>query len=491
MKTKDYREKIAAAFIKSLEENPRNWKQEWSAPSARPINAATNRQYHGINTLWLSYVASVKGYADPRWCTFHQAKENQWHIKKGEKGTQIEYWMPYDSVEKKAISWSDYRKLVAERSEDVVNIRLTAKYFTVFNVSQMENVPEWNLPENNDINPAEIIGRIADGMGVDIINDGGNQAFYRPSEDKIHLPEPRFFDDEYAYDATALHELSHATGHPSRLNRYIDGGIDSEYYAYEELVAEISSCFMGNNLPVAMDEEHFENHKAYIQGWISGIKEKPEVLMKAVKDAQRAADYLELKGGLISEKEYKKQAENTFEVDKKKVVNYSEEDNEWERKMELMEAKSKKGYVKEYILNFIQNYDFDHPKIVLGKQLPSMMLDEKLKQGGMCETDEACRAFINQDPEAAFNTAYMIKDYYPDVADEITAENNPRQFSLFMMERELKKMVEDSKTLMRNYEKEIAFDRRIATEICEANNMKVPENARIIRMRVPGIELDN
>lgn len=492
MKTKEYREKIAAAFIKSLEENPRNWKQEWSAPTNRPENAVTKRPYRGINTLWLSFVAAAKGYTDPRWCTFNQAKKEEWHIKKGEKGTQVEYWMPYDAATKTTLSWNDYNLLVAMKSDQISNIRMIAKYFTVFNVGQMEKVPERILTEGKDIEPAHVIGKIADGMGVEILNDGGNQAFYRPREDKIHLPEPKYFDDEYAYDATVLHELSHATGHPSRLNRYIDGGIDSEYYAYEELVAEISSCFMGYNLPVAMDEEHFENHKAYIQGWIDGIKEKPEVLMKAVKDAQRAADYLELKGGLISEAEYKKQAESTFEVDRKKIENYSEEDSETARMMELVEARSRKGYVKEFIQNYIENYDFDHPKTVLACQIPAMMLEEKLQQGGMCDTDDECLAFINQDPEAAFNTVYGIRDYYPaDVAADITAEKNPKQFSLIMMEREIYKMIEDSKTVMRNYDNEIVFDRGIASEICEANNIKVPENARVIRMRVPGIDLEN
>lgn len=492
MKTKEYREKIAQAFVKSLSENPKGWKQEWAAPSNRPQNAVTGRPYRGINLIWLSFAAYAKGYKDPRWCTFNQAKKKEWKINRGEKGTHVEYWMPFDKTEKKSISWEEYNKLVSTKSDRLDDIRLVSKYFTVFNVEQMENVPEIMLPEGNDINPAEIIEKISKGMGVEIINDGGNSAFYRIREDKIHLPMPQYFDDDYSYNATALHELSHATGHPSRLNRITDGGLDRDYYAYEELVAEISSCFMGENLPIAMSEEHFENHKAYIRSWIEGIKEKPEVLMKAIGDAQKAADYLEMKAGLISEKEFKLQTEDSFETDKSRVIGYSDEADELAVEMETFEAtvSSQKGYVKDFISEFINNYDFDHPKKVLASQVPSLMLAEKYELGGMYETDEECRAFIENDKAAAEHTMYNIKDFCPVFEDVVTPEKDPKMFSLFMMERELAKMTEDSKTLMKNYDKEIYFDRKIANEICEANNIKMPEDVKISKMRVPGIELD-
>jgi len=130
------------------------------------------------------------------------------------------------------------------------------------------------------------------------------RAFYRPIEDRIYLPYRQQFNSEYAYASTALHELSHATGAEHRLNRKQGGEFGTEPYAYEELVAEISSCFLSSELPIGQTEEHLKNHKAYVQSWIQGIKEQPEALFRAVKDAEQAAAYLEYHGGLITLEEY-------------------------------------------------------------------------------------------------------------------------------------------------------------------------------------------
>lgn len=149
-----------------------------------------------------------------------------------------------------------------------------------------------------------IIEKISGNMGVEILNDGGSMAFYRPSEDKIHLPEKSAFYNDYEYNATALHELSHATGAESRLNRSLGHAFGTGQYAYEELVAEISACFMGEHLSVELSSQHMDNHKAYVQSWIKDISEKPSVLVQAIRDAEQAANYLENQAELITEKEY-------------------------------------------------------------------------------------------------------------------------------------------------------------------------------------------
>ena len=141
-------------------------------------------------------------------------------------------------------------------------------------------------------------------MGVPISYHQTARAFYRPIEDRIYLPYRQQFNSEYAYASTALHELSHATGAEHRLNRKQGGEFGTEPYAYEELVAEISSCFLSSELPIGQTEEHLKNHKAYVQSWIQGIKEQPEALFRAVKDAEQAAAYLEYHGGLITLEEY-------------------------------------------------------------------------------------------------------------------------------------------------------------------------------------------
>ncbi|MBQ3864318.1 MAG: hypothetical protein II781_00540, partial [Clostridia bacterium] len=168
-----------------------------------------------------------------------------------------------------------------------------------------------------DIPQDELVSRLADAMGVEIEMDGGNEAYYSAQQDTIHLPAADVFDNDYAFNSTALHELSHSTGHPSRLNRPQSALFGTEQYAYEELVAEMCSCFMGAELRMQPSERQMENHKAYVQAWVKAVREKPDTLIRAIKDAQAATWYMDYKAGLISEKEYEKYAHTQMEVREK------------------------------------------------------------------------------------------------------------------------------------------------------------------------------
>lgn len=151
-------------------------------------------------------------------------------------------------------------------------------------------------------------------MNVPVFYDGGDRAYYSPSKDEIHLPAPENFTSEYALNATALHELAHSTGHATRLNRDIENTFGSESYAYEELVAEITSCFMGVNLETDSTDANIDNHKAYVQSWVKEIRDKPEKLVHAIKDAQAATTYMEEKAEIITPEESKKRNSEVMEV---------------------------------------------------------------------------------------------------------------------------------------------------------------------------------
>ena len=288
----DFRKEIADAFIKSLEEEGVRWTKKWSSVS-QPMNAISGKQYKGINHLWLSYIQMQKGYKDPRWCTFKQATDKGWKIKKGSKSSKVEYWMPWDFKEKKALTWDAYRELMKEEDFEHGRYGIKAKHFSVFNGEQIEGIPPLELNLHRDISQSEIIKWISTNMGVPITHSAGDRAYYVPSEDRIVLPFAEQFIDQYSYNSTALHELSHATGHESRLNRPIHNSFGNDLYAYEELVAEISSAFCGHLIPAERDSIHLDNHKAYIQSWIKGLKDEPDTLFKAIKDAEESADLLE------------------------------------------------------------------------------------------------------------------------------------------------------------------------------------------------------
>ena len=294
-------QQLAEQFLHILEEEKLDWKKEWSGLSGRPYNPVSKTVYHGSNYFSLLLTSMAKGYQDPRWCTFAQIKEQGWTLKAGKgQSAKIEFWYPYDREQKKAISWQEFREAGGQIND---RYQLFSRAYSVYNGDMIVGIPKLEVTQN-EIQPVELVDTISGSMGVSISYHKSDQAFYRPVEDRIYLPYRQQFHSEYAYASTALHELSHATGSEHRLNRKQGGEFGTEPYAYEELVAEISSCFLSSELPMGQTEEHLQNHKAYVQSWIQGIKEQPEALFRAVKDAEQAAVYLEYHGGLITLEEY-------------------------------------------------------------------------------------------------------------------------------------------------------------------------------------------
>ena len=135
-------------------------------------------------------------------------------------------------------------------------------------------------------------------MGVTLLEKKLNdKAYYVPSEDTVVLPSYNSFFTDEDYYAVVLHELAHATGHESRLNRNITNVFGSVEYAKEELRAEISSSFVNSELGI-VSETVMDNHKAYIQAWIQIIEEQEKELFSAINDAEKIAEYMEEKGQL-------------------------------------------------------------------------------------------------------------------------------------------------------------------------------------------------
>ena len=297
----ELQKQLAEQFLHLLEEKNLEWKKEWNGLPSRPYNPISKTVYNGSNYFSLLLTSMAKGYQDPRWCTFAQIKEQGWTLKAGKgQSAKIEFWYPYDREQKKAISWQEFREAGGQIND---RYQLFSRVYFVYNGDMIVGIPKLEVTQN-EIQPVELVDTISGSMGVSISYHKSDQAFYRPVEDQIYLPYRQQFHSEYAYASTALHELSHATGSEHRLNRKQGGEFGTEPYAYEELVAEISSCFLSSELPMGQTEEHLQNHKAYVQSWIQGIKEQPDALFRAVKDAEQAAVYLEYHGGLITLEEY-------------------------------------------------------------------------------------------------------------------------------------------------------------------------------------------
>lgn len=318
------REEMVREFIKCLSEETIPWHMAWSTD--RPVNAVTNTRYRGINKMWLSFIQKMEGWEDPRWCTFKQASNKGWKIIKGSKGTPVEFWSLYDTQKKKKISYAEARELEENLTPEEYDkrIRLVSRVYSVFNAEQIDGISKYEA-KKYDLDTERIM-HIRDNL-INNMNVGyseeGDKAFYNPKHDRIVIPEMDRFETEYDYMATLFHEAGHATGHESRFNRQIANMFGSPEYAKEELRAEISSAFTAQAVGITYEQNsHMENHKAYIQSWISALKNNPNELFLAIKDAEKISDYLIEKSEI--EKELTNEISKPEKVDKNEVTRDAE-----------------------------------------------------------------------------------------------------------------------------------------------------------------------
>ena len=295
-KAAEYHEQFAARIIKALQEGTAPWQKPWK-PGERilPHNFASGRDYRGGNALYLALNGLERGYADPRWGGYRQIQEAGGHVRKGEKGTPIMY---VDFRQRRTARDEQGQPIRDEEGrpklEWVQRDRPLVKLHHVFNVEQTEGLqlrplqtapgPEWEGHER-----AEALIK-ASGVRVDHV--AGDRAYYSLKADRVVLPERSQFPSQDAYTHTALHELGHATGHPSRLNRATlveHGGFGTETYAREELRAEIAAMMTGEQLGVGHEPRH---GTAYVSSWIKALENDPKEIRAAAVDAQRISDWL-------------------------------------------------------------------------------------------------------------------------------------------------------------------------------------------------------
>jgi antirestriction protein ArdC len=277
---------ITDKIIAELEAGRVPWVQPWEtaaakAPLAMPKNAATQRRYSGVNVLILWGSVIERGFAGQSWLTFRQALGLGGNVRKGEKGTTVVFADRFVPNEER-------RRAV--RDGDEPNAIPFLKRFTVFNTDQCENVPEElatvsaPVPEGLILPHAEAL--IA-ATGADF-RIGGERAFYSPSHDFIQVPRPEDYFEPINWHRTALHELGHWVGHPSRLARDLSGAFGSALYAKEELVAEMTSAFVCASLSIVPTVRHAD----YLGSWVDVLRDDDRAIVRAASAASKAADYL-------------------------------------------------------------------------------------------------------------------------------------------------------------------------------------------------------
>jgi antirestriction protein ArdC len=279
-------DEITDKIIAELEAGRVPWVQPWGTPTAKaplamPQNAVTVRRYSGINVLILWGAVIERGFSGQSWLTFRQALSLGGHVRKGERGTTVVYadrFVPEDE-----------KKRAAETGDEAHAIPFL-KRFTVFNTDQCDDLPA----EISTVAPPPPPGMVEPQVealikatGIDF-RIGGNRAFYIPSEDYVQVPPPAAYFEPINWHRTALHELGHASGHHSRLNRDLSGSHGSKKYAFEELIAELCAAFSCASVGIVPTVRHAD----YLGSWLEVLREDSRAIVRAASQASKAADYL-------------------------------------------------------------------------------------------------------------------------------------------------------------------------------------------------------
>ena len=266
-------QEVTDSIIKQLEAGAMPWIKPWKADSTADKNFISQKPYQGINRLILGLSSMVSGFDTPVWASFKQWQSLGTQVRKGEKGTKIVFFSPVTKECKVTGNLESYNLL---------------KSYYVFNANQVDGVTiaaptTENKPFNSIASADERIAK----TGA-IIRHGGDSAFFAPSMDIIQMPNKSAFSDESSYYATMFHELTHWTGHETRLKREFGKRFGNPEYAFEELVAEMGAAFLCQDYRIQGELRH----AGYIQHWLKACRNDATAIFKAAALAQKSADYI-------------------------------------------------------------------------------------------------------------------------------------------------------------------------------------------------------
>jgi antirestriction protein ArdC len=271
--------------IAAIENGAGEWQMPWHRSGvSRPLNAHTKKLYRGVNVVALWAAADAYGYGTGFWATFKQWRELGAQVRKGERASVIVFW--------KELEWDIEDEKTGERGRRKT---LFARASWVFNADQVGGWIPPASPERNLVEGLDHAEAFTAATGAQI-RHGGDRAYYRRSDDHVQMPDRERFTGSAsstpteAYYATLLHELTHWTGHESRLDRDLSGRFGNEAYAMEELVAELGAAFLCADLLITNTPR--PDHAAYIANWLEVLKRDKRAIFTAARKAAQATDYL-------------------------------------------------------------------------------------------------------------------------------------------------------------------------------------------------------
>lgn len=311
-------QRFAEMLIKRMEEMQKDWHKGWIGGGSMfglPQNIS-GRTYEGSNAFLLFLHTASNGYKAPVYMTYGQLHKEGAHVLKGEKAVPVFKWgFSIKDKDGKKVTEEEFHNMTDDEKKEC-NRRPFLKIYPEFNIDQT-NMSEVNK-EKYDAVVSQFrktdVPTITDGMYVNKAIDRMMEkqewvckiqydkeekgAYYNPAKDivvlptkaqfRIHPDDPEeCFKDGQEYYGTALHEMAHSTGHPSRLDRLKPAVFGSPEYAKEELVAELTSAMVGNTL--GFDRRISDNNVAYLQNWTSALRKEPKFIVSVMADVNKAS----------------------------------------------------------------------------------------------------------------------------------------------------------------------------------------------------------
>ena len=275
----DVYQRVTNQIIEAIEQGVDAWQMPWHRHATTPRNALSGKSYRGVNVLSLWATAAALQYRSGIWATYAQWTELGAQVRKGEKSTLIVFWkFRYEDSE-------------TEESEEQQSKRAgcIARGYNVFNADQIDGYALPEVPALPEAQRIESADSFFSSLTADI-RHGGGRAYYRKQDDYIQIPPFSAFQESAAYYATLAHESIHWTGSAQRLNRDLTGRFGNEAYAAEELVAELGAAFLCADLGISNQPR--PDHAAYVQNWLTILRNDSRAIFTAASKSQTAADWL-------------------------------------------------------------------------------------------------------------------------------------------------------------------------------------------------------
>jgi len=264
---------VTNRIIDQLENGLIPWQKPWIA-SGNAISRATGKPYSLLNQMILG--------RGGEYLTFAQCQKEGGKVRKGEKSQMVVFW-----------------KFIEQEDEETHEKKQVPflRYYNVFHIDQCEGLTAKHMPElpataKADDTAENMIAAYVKRSGVRIVNQEGDRAFYQPSSDTVVLPLLAQFARTAEYYSTAFHELTHSTGHASRLDRLSKTVyFGSEAYSKEELIAEIGAAALVNTAGLETANS-FRNSAAYLQNWLKVLKDDKRFIVSAAGKAEKAVNLI-------------------------------------------------------------------------------------------------------------------------------------------------------------------------------------------------------